>query len=112
MTGQNMHIRGLGYGFTCSIWRRCFGPEKPRRRRSLRPWAPGHLNGDGSGWSGRVQLRPTRRRTRRCTGLQPQVHEDLLDHRLFQDGSDELQLTAAARAVRQVDLESEASALP
>ena len=105
MTRQNMHIRGLGYGFTRSIWLRCFGPEKRRRRRSPRPWAPGHLNGDGSGWSDRVQLRPTGRRTRRCTGLQPQVHEELLDHRLFQDGSDELQLTAAARAVRQVDLE-------
>ena len=73
MTGQNMHIKGLGYGFTRSIWLRCFGPKKHRRKRSSRPWAPGHLNGDESGWSGRVQLRPTGRGTRRCTGLQPQV---------------------------------------
>jgi len=43
-------------------------------------------------------------------GLQTEVREDLLDHRLLQDRRDDLQLAAAVRAVRHVDLESEASA--
>ena len=38
-------------------------------------------------------------------GLQTQVREDLLDHRLLQDRRDDLQLAAAVRAVFQVDLE-------
>ena len=42
--------------------------------------------------------------------MQSQVPEDLLDHRLFRDRRDDLQLAAAVRAARQVDLESEASA--
>jgi len=38
------------------------------------------------------------------------VREDLLDQLLLEDGGDDLQLAAEVRAVRQVDLESEASA--
>jgi hypothetical protein len=38
------------------------------------------------------------------------VREDLLDYRLFEDRRDDLQLAAAVRAMRHVDLESEASA--
>jgi len=37
--------------------------------------------------------------------LQTQVREDLLDHRLFEDRRDDLQLATAVRAVRHVDLE-------
>jgi len=37
--------------------------------------------------------------------LETQVHEDLLDHRLLQDRRADLQLAAAVRAVRHVDLE-------
>ena len=48
-------------------------------------------------------------RSRRCARLQPQVREDLLDHRLRKDRRDDLQLAAAVRAVLQVQLESEAS---
>ena len=47
---------------------------------------------------------------RRCPGLQSQVRKDLLDHRLFLDRRDDLQLAAAVRAVLQVEVESEASA--
>ena len=68
------------------------------------------LNGHGRAASGRLQGLVTRRYTRRCPGLQSQVPEDLLDHRLFQDRRDDLQLAAAVRAVLQVDLESAASA--
>ena len=55
-------------------------------------------------------LSPTGRRTGRFPGLQPQVPEDLLDHRLFQDGRTGLQLATAVRAVLDVDLGYEASA--
>ena len=48
--------------------------------------------------------RPTGWRPRRCTGLQTKVREDLLDHRLFQNRGDDLQLAAAVRAVLQVEL--------
>ena len=41
------------------------------------------------------------RRTGWCTGLQTQVREDLLNHRLFQDRRNDLQLTATIRAVLQ-----------
>ena len=37
--------------------------------------------------------------------MQTQVGEDLLDHRLFQDRGDDLQFTAAVRAVLQVEVE-------
>jgi len=47
----------------------------------------------------------TGRRLRRCTRLQSQVREDLLDHRRFQDHRDDLALAAAVRAVLHVDLE-------
>ena len=57
-----------------------------------------------------MKLRPTGGSPRRRSGLQTQVGEDLLDHRLFQDRSDDLQLAAAVRAVLQVEIESEASA--
>ena len=88
----------------------CLGPAKPGRSRSPQPRASGRLNGVGWRWSGRLKLRPTGRRAWRRPGLQAQVREDLLDHRRFQDGGDDLQLAAAVRAVLQVDLESEASA--
>ena len=42
---------------------------------------------------------------RRCSGLQPQVREDLLDDWRFQDRRNDLALTAAVRAVLQVQLE-------
>jgi len=49
---------------------------------------------------------PARRRGRTSTvGLQTQVREDLLNHRLLHDRRDDLQLAAAVRAVRHVDLE-------
>src|SRR5882672_9817088 len=83
----------------------CLGPAKPARSRSPRPWARGRLNGDGSGRSGRLELRPTGRRARRCPGLQPQVREDLLDERLLQDRND-LRLAAAVRAVLKVQLKA------
>jgi hypothetical protein len=57
-----------------------------------------------------LQLWPTGWSARRCPGLQAQVREDLLDHRLLKNRGDDLQLAAAVRAVLQVDLESEASA--
>ena len=46
-----------------------------------------------------------RRSLRRRSGLQPQVREDPLDHRRFEDGRDDLELPTAVRAVLQVDLE-------
>jgi hypothetical protein len=49
--------------------------------------APGESDADGS-----------RRR------IQPEVREGLLDHRLFQDGGDDLQLTAAVRAAVHVEV--------
>ena len=52
-----------------------------------------------------MQRPPTRWRTRRRADLQTQVREDLLDHRGLQDGGDDLQLAAAVRAVRHIDLE-------
>ena len=45
---------------------------------------------------------PTRWRPRRCASLQTQVREDLLDHRLLQDGRDDLQLAAAVLAVLNI----------
>ena len=79
--------------------------------------------------SGRLQLRPTGWRPRRRPRLQTQVREDLLDDRrqgqealawsrhkrssgpfvsgpTLQDRSDDLQLTAAVRAVLEVDLKA------
>ena len=53
-----------------------------------------------------MQSLPPRRRPRRCPTLHPQVREDLLDHRLFWDGGDDLELAGAAvRAVVHVDVE-------
>ena len=57
------------------------------------------------GREGRLQMRPTGRRPWRCLGAQTQVREDPLDHRLFQDGRDDLHLAAAVRAVLQVEIE-------
>lgn len=54
MTGQNMHIRGLGYGFTRAVWLRCFGPARPSGRGgSTRTRAAGlrHWRGLGTGRS-------------------------------------------------------------
>jgi hypothetical protein len=72
------------------------------------PWAPGRLNGDESGWPGRVPPRRMGRRTRRCTVLQTQIGEDLLDQRLLRDGRNDLQLAAAVRGVLRVELEQAA----
>jgi len=56
---------------------------------------------------------PARRRGHTSTvGLQTQVREDLLDHRLFQDRRDDLQLAAAVRAMRRVDLEDPLASPP
>ena len=80
------------------------------RSRSPSPCSAGHLNGDESESSGRLQRLAASRRPRRCPGLQTQVREDLLDHRLLQDGRNDLELAAAGWAMLQVELESEASA--
>ena len=80
------------------------------RRRIQRPGVPGRMNRRAWATSGRLPRLVTGRRPRRYTRLQSQVREDPLDHRRFQDRRNDLQLTAAVRAVRQVDLESEASA--
>ena len=85
-------------------------PGELGRSRSPQPWAPGRLNGDGSESSSRLQRVTAGGCAWRRPGLQPQVREDLLDHRLFQDRGNDLQLDAAARAVLQVEIESEASA--
>ena len=58
--------------------------------------------------SGRLQPRPTRRSARRRAGLQSQVHQNRLDDQLLEDRSDDLQRTAAVRAVLEVEFESEA----
>ena len=63
------------------------------------------MNSQKSGWSGRLQLRPTGWRPRRFSGLQPKMGEDLLDHRLLPDRRDDLQLAAAGWAMLHVDLE-------
>ena len=52
-----------------------------------------------------MQRQPTRWYPWRRTGLPSQVREDLLDDRRFQDRRDDLQLTAAVRAVLQVEIE-------
>ena len=39
----------------------------------------------------------------RCTRLQSQVREDLLDHWRFQDHRDDLELAAAVRAVLHIE---------
>ena len=54
------------------------------------PWALGRLKCVGWGISGRLQLRPTGWRTWRRPGLQTQVRDDLLDHRLLEDRRDDL----------------------
>ena len=63
-------------------------------------------NGDESKYSGRLQRLAASRRP----GLQTQVREDLLDHRLFKDRRNDLQLATEGRAVIQVEIESETSA--
>ena len=85
-------------------------PKTLGRSRLQRPWAPGRLGSDGSESSSRLQRLTSGIWAWRCAGLQPQVREDLLDHRLLQDGRNDLQLGAAVRAVLQVEVESEASA--
>ena len=51
-----------------------------------------------------MQMRPPGRRPRRCPRLQAKVAEDLLDHRLLQDGRKDLELAAAVRAVLQIEI--------
>ena len=89
------------------------------------PWSPGHFyrprnpsaaedssgpgfrvpNGHGWAASGRLQRLTTGRRPRRCQSLQTQVRENLFNHRLLQDRRNDLQFTAAVRAVLHIDLE-------
>jgi hypothetical protein len=42
---------------------------------------------------------------RRCPGLQSQVSEDLLNHRLLQGRRDDLQFASAVRAALQAEIE-------
>lgn len=91
----------VDYGSTLSIT-----PLRPVANGQAHPGlsAPGRLSGDRSAWSGRLQLRPTGWRARRCRGLQHRMREDLLDHRRLQDRRDDLRLTAAVRAVIHVEV--------
>ena len=58
-----------------------------------------------------LRRRAARRRAPASTvGLQTQVREDPLDDRPLEDRHNDLELTAAVRAVLDVDLESETSA--
>ena len=59
------------------------------------------------GWADSAHLRRLAmgRRTGWRTGLQTQVREDLLNHRLVQDRRNDLHLTATIRAVLQIELE-------
>ena len=52
-----------------------------------------------------MQRLATDRRERWYPGLQSQMREDLLDHRLFQNRRDDLKLTVTVRAVLHFDLE-------
>ncbi len=85
-------------------------PGELGRSRSPQPCPPGCLNGDGSESSSRLQRLTAAGCARRRPGLQPQVREDLLDHRLLQDRRNDLQLAAAVRAVLQLEIESAALA--
>ena len=67
-------------------------------------WSPGRLNGCGWAASGRLHRLATGQRTRRCARLHTQVREDLLDHWLFQDHRNDLQLATAVRPVLYVDV--------
>ena len=75
------------------------------RSRLQRPCSPGRLNCRGWAATSRLQRLTAGRRTGRCPRLQSQVREDLLDRRLLKNRRNDLQLTAAVRAVLQVDLE-------
>ena len=100
-----------------SLWRRLrltpchraasIGPaptgQPPGRSRPRRPYSPGRLNCRGWAASGPLQGAPgqwpasspgTGWRPRRCPRLQAKVAEDLLDHRLFQDGRNDLQFAS------------------
>ena len=71
-----------------------------------RPWSPGRLNCHGWVASGPLPGLATGRRPGRRTRLQPQVREDLLDHRRLQDRRDDPQIATAVRAALHVDIES------
>ena len=60
-----------------------------QRRVNCLGWAP----------SAHLQRLPIARCMGRCTGLQTQLRENLLNHRLFQDRRNDLQLTAKIREV-------------
>ena len=68
------------------------------RSRLQRPWSPGCLNCRGWAASGRLQRLASSWRASGCQRLQPQVREDLLNHRLLTDRCNDLQLAAAVRA--------------
>ena len=71
---------------------------------ALRPMACRLDGGRGSG--GDVVSRLARPAPGRRLGIEPQVGEDLLDHRPLEDGRDDLEIAAAAvRAVLHVDVE-------
>ena len=59
----------------------------------------GRLNGHGWAAAGRLQSLATGRSPWRCTRLQSQVREDVLDYRHIQDRRDDLELAAVVRAM-------------
>jgi len=87
----------------------CSGAFRPLQAATLLPQPVA-----APGLAGRVRAckrepLPRRRTARRrapasTVGLQTQVHEDFLDHRLLKDGGDDLQLAAAVRAVLEVEI--------
>ena len=101
---------GAIYGLPLTAWPLPSVPPPLGRSRLQRPCSPGRVNGHVSVASSRLRRLTSGRRTGWCSGLQSQVREDLLDHRLLQDCRNDLQLAAAVRAVLQVEVESGASA--
>ena len=79
--------------------------RKSRTQPGPLAWgAPGRPKGMDRVSLGGLQRLSARRRPRRRTRLQTQVREDFLDNRRFQDRGDDLQPTAAVRAVLHVDV--------
>lgn len=74
-----------------------------RSSRFQRPRASGRLNRHGWAASACIKHPPTCRSTGRRARLRAQVREDLLDHRLFRDRGNDLQLAATVRAVLHVE---------
>jgi hypothetical protein len=83
--------------FKRTFWWR-WGRDGGDQGHRSRLWA-GRLKNDGSESSSCLQCLTAGRRLRRCTRLQTQAHEELLDHRRFQDHRDDLQFAAKLSAV-------------